>query len=83
MLCSKADGTPLAADAMKMAVPGTRVALFAADLMNISIGMVLSAMRSRISARPRDHVVSNVKITRPINSGTQPPDGTLSRFAPK
>ena len=82
MLCSKAEGTPLAADAINIAVPGTRVALLAADFMKISIGIVLSAMRSRIKARPRDHVVNNVKMTKPITKGTHPPDGTFNKLAP-
>ena len=48
-----------------------------------SIGIAPSAMEARISARPRDHEVNSVKIARPITSGTQPPDGTLSRLAPR
>jgi hypothetical protein len=51
--------------------------------MKISIGMELSAIRSRIKARPRDHVVNSVKITKPISKGTHPPDGTFNKFAPK
>ena len=68
MLWSKADGTPALVEAIKIAVPGTRWALPLADLMKISIGIVLSAMRSRIKARPRDQVVSKVKMINPMTS---------------
>ena len=68
---------------MNTAVPGTRAALPAADLMKISIGRLASAMRSIISLRPLAQVVSMVKATAPTSSGNQPPSGTLSRFAEK
>ena len=68
---------------MKMAVPGTRVALFLADFAKISIGNATSVIRSRINLRPRAHVVSNVNVIRPTTSGNQPPCGTFIRFAAK
>ena len=68
---------------MNTAVPGTRVALVAADLMNTSIGIAASAIRSIISLRPLAQVVSRVKAITPISSGNQPPSGTLIRLAPK
>ena len=81
MLWSSAEGTPELVLAMKIAVPGTRVALECALLAKISIGMVPSAMFWRIKARPRDQVVSSVKIPRPIINGTQPPSGILVKLA--
>ena len=66
---------------MKIAVPATRVALEWALLAKTSIGMVPSDIDWRISVRPRDQVVSSVKITSPIASGTQPPSGILVKLA--
>ena len=68
---------------MKTAVPGTRAALVAADLMKISIGRLASFIRSIISLRPFAQVVSKVKAIAPISSGNQPPSGIFSRFAEK
>lgn len=68
---------------MKTAVPGTRVALFAADFTNTGIGIALSAISCCISCGCATHVVSMAKIVRPIASGTQPPSGTLIRLALK
>ena len=68
---------------MKIAVPGTRTALEPALLAKISIGMDEPAILARISERPLAQVVSKVKMISPITSGTQPPLGTLIRFAPK
>ena len=81
ILCSKAEGTPARELAIKIAVPDTRAALECALLAKTSIGMLPSAIDCRISVRPRDHVVSIVKITRPIASGTQPPSGILVKLA--
>ncbi len=83
MLCSSAEGTPAVWLAMKIAVPGTRVVLFLADLAKISIGSATSVMRSRISLRPRAQVVSSVKANSPTTSGNQPPSATLVRLAAK
>ena len=83
MLCSSAEGTPELVEAMNTAVPGTRVELPCALLAKISIGSALSVIDWRISSRPRDQVVSKVKITKPMRSGTHPPCGTLIRLAPK
>ena len=83
MLWSSALGTPELVEAMNTAVPGTRVEELCALLAKISIGSEPSAMLARISSRPFDQVVSRVKITPPIISGTHPPCGTLMRFAPK
>ena len=82
-LCSSACGTPTGDVVMKTAVPGTRVAAAAADLMNTSIGIELSRSRSCISARPRDQVVRPVKPMMPITNGNQPPSGTLVRLDAK
>ena len=68
---------------MNTAVPATRVAAVAADLMNTSIGMALSRSRSCISARPRAQVVRKVKAIAPTSSGNQPPSGILVRFEAK
>ena len=68
---------------MNTAVPGTRVALGAADLMKISIGKLASFIRAIISCRPFAQVVSRVKPTAPTSSGNQPPSGTFSRLARK
>ena len=81
MLCNSAEGTPAEAEAMNTAVPGTRIALECADLVNTSSGIPLVVIVLRISARPRDHVVSRMNTTVPISSGTQPPSGTLVRLA--
>ena len=75
--------TPLPELVMNTAVPGTRAALPAADLMKISIGRLASAIRSIISLRPLAQVVSRVKATAPTSSGNQPPSGTLIKLAPK
>ena len=48
ILWSNALGTPAVWLAMKMAVPGTRVALFLALLAKISTGRAISLIRSRI-----------------------------------
>ncbi len=80
-LCSSAWGTPLAELVMNTAVPGTRAALGAADLMKISIGRLASFMRLIISCRPFAQVVRKVKAIAPTSSGNQPPAGILSRFA--
>ena len=74
---------PSGAVVMKTAVPGTRVALLAADLMKIEAGIAASFIRWIISLRPRAQVVSRVKQTKPISSGNQPPSGTFVRFAAK
>ena len=65
---------------MNTAVPGTRVAEVAAELMNTLIGIAASAMRAIINFRPRAHVVSKVKIISPTSSGNQPPSGIFVRF---
>src|SRR6478609_7579740 len=83
MLCSNALGTPPLLDAMKIAVPGTRVAEFLALLAKMAIGSATSLIRSRISLRPLAQVVSKVNAKAPTSSGNQPPSGTLGRFAPK
>ena len=62
------------------AVPCTRVAEVAADLMKTSIGIALSRIRAIISRRPLAQVVSMVKAMMPISSGNQPPCGTLVRL---
>ena len=62
---------------MNTAVPGTRAALRAADLMKISIGRPASFIRLIISWRPCAQVVSKVKAIAPTSSGNQPPAGTL------
>ena len=80
-LCSSAWGTPFIELVMNTAVPGTRVALVAADLMNTSIGRLASFIRSIISLRPLAQVVSKVKAMAPTSSGNQPPSGTFSRLA--
>ena len=82
-LCNSACGTPFIDVLMKTAVPETRVAAFAADLMNTSIGMALSFMRSCIRLRPRAQVVRKVKATAPTSSGNQPPSGIFVRFDAK
>ena len=74
---------PSAAVVMNTAVPGTRVALMAADLMKIAAGIAASFIRLIISWRPRAQVVSRVKAIRPTSSGNQPPSGTLVRLAAK
>ena len=61
---------------MNTAVPGTRAALDAADLMKISIGRLASFIRSIISLRPFAQVVSKVKAIAPTSSGNQPPSGS-------
>ena len=66
---------------MNTAVPGTRAALGAADLMKISIGRLASFIRLIISCRPFAQVVRKVKAIAPTSSGNQPPAGILSRFA--
>ena len=66
---------------MNTAVPGTRAALGAADLMKISIGRLASFIRLIISWRPFAQVVRKVKAIAPTSSGNQPPAGILSRFA--
>ena len=66
---------------MNTAVPGTRAALGAADLMKISIGRLASFIRLIISWRPFAQVVRKVKAMAPTSSGNQPPAGILSRFA--
>ena len=68
---------------MNTAVPGTRLALPAADLMNTAIGIAASRIRSIISCRPFCQVVSRMKTTSPTSSGNQPPSGTLVRFEVK
>ena len=82
-LCSNACGTPVIEVDMNTAVPGTRVAAVAADLINTSIGMALSRRRSCISERPRAQVVRKVKATAPTSSGNQPPSGILVRLDAK
>ena len=68
---------------MKMAVPGTLVALLAADLVKISIGIADSAMFLRMIWRPLAQVVRITNATPPTANGNQPPSGTLVRFAAK
>ena len=78
MLCSSADGTPELAEAMKIAVPGTRSALELALLAKIATGMRPSAIFARISARPRDQVVSSVKMIIPTMIGNHAPSNSLA-----
>ena len=64
-IVQSACGTPLAELVMNTAVPETRAALVAADLMKISIGRLASSIRAIISDRPFAQVVRSVKATRP------------------
>ena len=66
---------------MNTAVPDTRSAEIAADLMNTCTGIANSRMRAIISWRPLAQVVNRVKATRPTSSGNQPPSGILVRLA--
>ena len=68
---------PLSAETQEEAM------LEAADLMKMEAGIAASFIRLIISCRPRAQVVSRVKAKKPINSGNQPPSGTLIRFAAK
>ena len=82
-LWSSEGGIPSADVVMKTAVPGTRWALFTADLMKTGAGIAASSIRSIRSLRPFAQVVRKVKAMKPISSGNQPPAGTLVRLAVK
>ena len=64
-------------DDRNTAVPGTRSADCAADLMNNSTGIAPSWRRWRTRRRPVAQVVSKVKVIAATSSGNQPPSGIL------